>query len=77
MKACEQLYHRLVGKIIAEIEGRSATICHEDNMAVLKMYRYGKLVNTRKFPLYAWDQVRELGIGYMLSSRVPQPRAGF
>lgn len=75
MKDCEQLSHRLLGKTISEIEGRSATICYEDNMAVLKMYLNGRLVNTHKFPLYAWDQVRELGIGYMISS--VKPRASF
>ena len=75
MKECEQLGHRLLGKTITVIEGRSATICYEDSMAVLKMYLNGRIVNTMRFPLYSWDQVRELGIGYMFSSK--KPRAGF
>lgn len=77
MKVCEQLCYRVIGKTITEIEGRSATVCYEDNMTVLKMYLNGRLVNACKFPLYAWDQVRELGLGYMVSGAKPLAKASF
>lgn len=77
MQACEQLQYHVLGNVVSEIEGRSAQLCYEDNMAVLKMFLNGKLVNTMKFPLYSWDHVRELGLGYMASGNKPLTRAGF
>lgn len=77
MKVCEQLHYQVLGNVIQKIEGRSAQLCYEDNMTILKMYLNGRLVNTMKFPLYSWDQVRELGLGYMVSGAKPLTKASF